>query len=164
MFVNLTTYLEFKAMTNKQLPFITTFFILLLSFNTLQAQNTPQKVLGSGDVTKFIKTFDPMTQEFKQLEMDFEKDPNAAANAIAGNEKAMAILKKYGWDEEYFLKVGTIAMSYSICAMEEEFKKLPPEQAQYAAQVKEGYLKQVNPSDLELVKSNFSELKRILDK
>ena len=143
----------------KTILFLTT---LLFAF-LVKAQETPKAVLSSADIDLFIKTLKPLQKDIEKLGKEYENinDPNAL-QALAAGEDVKAIFKKYGWSDDYFLKVSAITNAYAYLKMEKEYDNLPEEQKVYMKQMMEQYKvgnkDLVNDVDLKLIDSKFDLL------
>lgn len=141
-------------------PFL--LIIFFCAFNTF-AQETPQAVLTTTDIDLLIKTLKPIQKDLAKLGQNYDnlEDPSAL-QALAANEKVKAVFKKYGWSDNYFLKVSAITNAYASIKIEKEFEDMPEEQKLYMKQIIEQYKvgnkSLVNVKDLELTKSKFDAL------
>jgi len=93
------------------------------------AQESAEPVLEKGDVEKFIKTFPVFKEELEELGMKYEaKDGEyTMPEAVQASSEFHAVLKKHGWDETFFMKMGTIFMGYISLAHEKEMAQMDPE-------------------------------------
>jgi hypothetical protein len=98
--------------------------LMLICVAGLQAEKTPapKAVLQKGDVEKFMKSFPAMSKELYALGVQFDQKSGAAdvPKALAANAKANALLKKYGWDDKYYLKLSVIMSGLYLLAYEQE--------------------------------------------
>ena len=126
---------------------------------------TPEKQLNSSDVSKFIKTYKPLLADLEAFGDKYSgKEILTVPQAMSTSEEAQSILKKHGWNEEYYVTFGVIAMGYSVVKLEKEFEALPKEQQeQMKAYNFSGTLaSSIHPDDLKLIRVNFSALDKIL--
>jgi len=85
------------------------------------------------------------------------------------NAEVEAILKKHGWDNNYFQKFSAIMMGYAYVNMEKEmnYDDIPEEQKpmikQMLDQASQQFKHMVNDKDINLVRSKYSSLKSLLD-
>ncbi|MEO9873036.1 hypothetical protein [Ekhidna sp.] len=141
-------------------------FVASLSSFAQMPQTSP---LESGDVEKFIKTYDPLKKDMEALGEDFEnaKDYNTMM-ALAANEKVQSIFKKHGWSDQYIGKLMTISMGYAIINSEKEIAKMSEEDRKESKQYMQAYMTQmktmVTEDDLEQIKKNYDQLNIIFIK
>jgi hypothetical protein len=153
----------------------------------------PKPVLKEGDVKHFIKTFPLLKKDLKDFGMEYEaKAGNVTIpDALKASEKFLEILKKHGWDEQFFTKMATITFGYSSIQYGAGIKKATPEiekslkeieaNTALSAEMKEQLKKQImaakdmmklqekelgkriHKSDLELIRPLIKELKTVLE-
>ena len=142
----------------------------ILSNQSLKAQNELKPVLKSGDIDRFINTYDPMVAEFELLsdELEDEEDSeNMTYDAVLrgfesglDNYEAVVILEKYGWEKStYGEKMMAIAIGASYLMVLDQIDNMPQEQGKAMAEI---YTKQykmlVHDDDLKLLKPRITEL------
>ncbi|MDX1627445.1 MAG: hypothetical protein R3345_02030 [Fulvivirga sp.] len=144
------------------------YILVLLFYSGLSfAQDAPEQVLDKKDVTRFIDTFKPMAEEIEALgeEMSTSEDPTM--NTIMQNEEVKAILRKYGWGDDFLPKFYVITMGYAYSKMLTEIENMPEEQrnqmtamvAQYTAQ----YKSKLHEEDVKLVNAHMDELEQMFE-
>ncbi len=152
----------------RHLPLI----VALVSINCVFAQGTGP-ILNEEDVSRFIETYRPMTQELEALghDLDMGEDENtenmfatmnASIAALMANNEVSAIINKYGWDEKFGMVFMTISFGYMYNTMAREMEALPDEQKEQVKPMMDMMLGQIrsvtHEKDLELVKSYLTEL------
>ena len=145
----------------------------VFSNQSVKAQNELKPVLKSGDIDRFINTYEPMVSEFELLsdEIEDEEDSeNMTYDAVLrsfesglDNDEAVAILEKYGWEKStYGKKIMAIAMGTGYLIVLNHIDDMPEEQGKAMAEI---YTKQykilVHEDDLKLLKPRISELEAI---
>lgn len=146
---------------------IITAFLISVSTSFVIAQDQ-KPLLEKGDVEKFIKTLKPMSKELKSVQVDFEahQNPNIS-RSLEANAKALEILEKYGWDKNFGTKWNVVYAGYIKLKMKEEMKDMPDEQRKQAMQMMNKSNKQlypnVNEKDMELVRSNYKGLDKMME-
>ncbi len=173
---------------------IAVFTSLLVSAASKDSTQTPQQVLKQGDVERFIKTFPELKKDFKNLGVKYDaKSGNLSyPSALQASQEYMAILKKHGWDENYFMKAACICLGYSIIEYGKQMQNVDPQlekslkelesnpnlSADFKKQLKDqllaakGILSQqgqalsqsVHPNDLQMIKPFLNQLKVALEK
>lgn len=147
--------------------FLTSILIVIIAIGAM-AQIPTTIPLKSGDLDRFIETYQPLTLELDELGEDFEGvDDYSLMQAMLANEKVMGVFKKYGWDEQWLGKWMTITVSYGLVKMDEQLAELPADQrAQYeqyimasAAPLKE----MVSDEDVKSVKVRVKELDKLFE-
>jgi hypothetical protein len=104
--------------------------IVLLAVPCLAiAQDSTEPVLEKGDVERFIKTFPMVKEEMEKLGMKYEAKEGdyTVPEAVQASAEFNALLKKHGWDETFFMKMGTIFMGYVSLAHKKEMAQMDPE-------------------------------------
>ncbi len=146
------------------LPFL--FCLCLISY--AQYEQMPKTIpLSSGDIDKFIRTYNPLKNDLEALEDEFEETRDFTQwQAIAANEKVKNVFQKHGWDSEKWLgKFMTMTYAYGMLKMEKEMAALSDEERKQMEQFQGGYLSQmksmIQDSDLEQVKERYDELDKI---
>ena len=93
------------------------------------AQESAEPVLEKGDVEKFIKTFPVFKEELEELGMKYEAKEGdyTVPEAVQASNEFNVVLKKHGWDETFFSKMGTIFMGYVSLAHKKEMAQMDPE-------------------------------------
>jgi len=157
------------------------------------AQESAEPVLQKGDVERFIKTFPAVKEELEKLGMKYETEDGeyTVPEAIQASAEFTALLKKHGWDETFFMKMGTIFMGYISLAHKKEMAQMDPEiekaikEIESTAGVSEAMKKQmverlratqkmmggqqgamqqsVHEADLELIRPLIPELKKLFE-
>ena len=154
---------------------------------------SPQPLLKPGDVKNFIKTFPLLKEDFKKFDVKYDGKSGIVTypEALAASQEFQGILKKHGWDEHYFEKTAAICLGYSTIVYGKEMQKVDPAidkamkeiesnpnlsaemKKQLMEQMKsvKGTMKQqqqalkesVNEADMELIKPNIQDLKKIFE-
>jgi len=170
--------------------------VILLVFSTIffaEESTAPTPVLEKGDVMKFIKTFPLMKEDFEKFNVEYEaKSGNINyPDVLRANKEFQEILKKHGWDENFFSKMTAIIMGYSSIVYKKEIKNADPQLAKSMKEIKDnpnlsaemkkqlleqlksvkGVLKTqsdsmsniVSPVDLDLVKPHIDALKEVFE-
>ena len=135
--------------------------ISLFIFSTLFAQEGPVAILTENDVTKYIETVVPMSEELNQLGTENESDEENPGEMWVVNAEARAILNKYGWDESFGLKFSAITWAYTYLKIMQEMDKMTEEQKAQAQQMGawfELYTSKVHADDIKTVESKMDEL------
>ncbi|MBN1271931.1 MAG: hypothetical protein JXB26_06630 [Candidatus Aminicenantes bacterium] len=125
-------------MKTKNMAWIFTVLILItICFSpSLLAEDPPVPVLEEGDVVHFIETYPELSADLENLGMEYEPTTGhlTIPEAAQQNSELLSLLKKHGWDENFFNKVGVICLGYSIL----EYKSEVPEMdANVAKSIKE---------------------------
>ena len=138
-----------------------TFAILFMGllFNFAQAQESPKAVLSLDDIDLFVKTSVQMTKELDELGIE----PDGDSNTWSTNEKAKAILIKYGWDYQSFgYKFAAISWGFSYLTMINNIDKKTEAKKATAEQMRKTYTEQykdlVHDDDLKLIKLKMKDL------
>jgi hypothetical protein len=178
----------------KWILFITLALFVVSSFGIADEPETPKPLLKKGDVVRFIKTFPQMEKDFKQFGAQYEAQSGNVTipEAMKASQDFMNILKKHGWDENFFQKLSVIMMGYSAIEYgkqatksQAEFEKslkeiesnpnIPPAmKEQLKQQLKSAYgimktqgtelQKRIHPADLNLIRPQVQKLKETIDK
>ncbi len=157
------------------------------------AQESAKPVLEKGDVERFIKTFPAVKEELEKLGMKYEAEEGdyTVPEAFQASAEFTALLKKHGWDETFFMKMGTIFMGYVSLAHKKEMAQIDPEiekaikEIESTAGMSEAMKKQmverlratqkmmggqqgamqqsVHEADLELIRPMIPELKKLFE-
>lgn len=155
------------------------------------AGQSSKPVLTKGDVVRFIETFPKLRKEFEKfdVEMDAEKGTLTYNEALQASAEFRAILKKYGWDENFLMKTTTIIQGVVALTMKDAMKASNPDMERakkaiesnpnisesmkkqllsklgqgQAAMGGMGALQSLNPADLALIKVHIKELKETLE-
>ena len=145
----------------------------IFSNQSLKAQNQLKPVLKSGDIDRFINTYESMVSEFELLsdEIEDEEDwENMTYDSVLrsfesglDNDEAVAILEKYGWEKStYGKKIMAIAMGTGYLIVLKHIDDMPEEQGKAMAEI---YTKQyknlVHEDDLKVLKPRITELEKI---
>lgn len=175
--------------------FILFILVLLVSFAAAQdPPKPPKQVLKAGDVKHFIKTFPLLEKDFEKFNMKYEAKSGDVTfpEAMKVSNEFIQLLKKHGWDENFWQKAGTIMMGYSAVVYGKEIKKAdsgfekslkeiesnPNIPAAMKKQLKDrlkaaqgmmktqgGALKMnIHPQDLELITPLVKEIQKVIDK
>ncbi len=167
-----------------------TFILFLMAFS-LTAEEPVKKVLNQRDIDHFIKTIIPIATDFDKLgvEYDDERSEDIFPEELRTNKEFLKILKKHGWDESFFEKVGVIFLGHAIIVSGEESKKMEGPQAKAIKEIEsnphlsdatkkqmieqfkkvqgavadqQGHMKKsAHPADLELIRSNIEVIKKV---
>ena len=100
----------------KSLLLATVILLTIIPVSFAAAEDSPKPVLKSGDVEHFIKTFPQLSKEFEKFGAQYEAksgDVQIPA-ALKANQEFLGILKKYGWNEQFFQKFGAIMMGVTL--------------------------------------------------
>ena len=173
--------------------FLSLALILLIAFS-IAAQEEPKQILESGDVEHFIDTFPKLEKDFEKYGLRYEaREGNVTIpEAVKAKDEFLSILKKHGWDENFFQKFGAIMIGYSTIVYGKEMKNadsnlersikeiddnqnLTPEmKAQLKEQMrlvksamqeqKVNLKKSIHQNDLDMVKPFIEEIKNVIDK
>lgn len=176
---------------------ITIIFILLMLVSFALAEDPPKppkQILKAGDVERFIKTFPVLEKDMEAFNMKYEAKSGDVTipDALKVSSEFMAILKKHGWDENFWQKWPVIMMGYSSIVYGKEMKKANSEMekslkeidsnpnipASMKKQLKDqlkaaqGIMKtqgsalsmNIHPKDLELVKPHIKAIEKVIDK
>lgn len=165
----------------------------LVSFVTAAGPEPPKPVLKPGDVKQFIKTYPLLKEDFKKYGMKYEAKEGTVTvpEALKASEEFREILKKHGWDEQFWQKFATIAMGYSFIQYGKGIKEADPKIAkaikeiednpalsdQMKAQLKqqltavkgvmkaqgEQLNKQIHKADMDLIRPLVNELKTVME-
>ena len=174
--------------------FIFIALILVMSVSIVTAQDPPKPILKSGDVKHFIKTFPLLEKEMENLGFEYEARGGTMTvpDAIKSRNDLLEIIKKHGWDENFFQKTGVILLGYSSIvygeeikkadsAFEESFKEIdsnPNFSAEMKKQLKEQmkaaksamktqnstFKNSIHPNDLKMITPHIEEIKKVIDK
>ena len=173
---------------------IFTLFILV-SFTAAQdPPKPPKQILKPGDVEHFIKTFPLLEKDFEKFNMKYEAKSGDVTfpEALKASNEFLQLLKKHGWDENFWLKAGTIMMGYSAIVYGKEIKKADSEfekslkdiesnpnipaamKKQLKDQLKaaQGMMKtqgsalqqNIHAQDLKLITPHIKEIQKVIDK
>jgi len=175
--------------------FITFALLCAFCFSSLWSQipEVPDPVLKVGDVEHFIKTFPLLKKDLDEygVRMNLEDGDMTYNETLKSSQEFLRILKKHGWDENFWVKAQAIFMGVAILsseeasqesnpqfeetkkqiesnsALSEEMKKqlleqLAAAQAAMGAQ-KQSLRRSINPQDLLLVKPHVEALKEIME-
>jgi hypothetical protein len=162
-------------------------------FAVAEEPGPPKPLLNKGDVKQFIKTFPLLKKDFENFGIKYEAKAGSITypEALAASGEYLAILKKHGWDEHYFEKLGVIVLGYSSIVYGKEIKKANPEleksikqieanaylseaqKKQMIQQIKmaKGVLKnqeqlfkkRIHKSDMDLIRPHIEALKQVLE-
>ena len=165
-----------------------TFILFLMAFS-LTAEEPVKRVLKQRDIDHFMKTIIPIANDFDKLgiEYDDERSEDIFPEELRTNKEFLKILKKHGWDESFFEKVGVIFLGHAILVSGEESTKMEGRQAKIIKEIEsnpnlsEATKKQmiesitgakgaisgqqkamksrINKADLDLIKDNIEKLK-----
>jgi hypothetical protein len=168
--------------------------IVLMSVAVAAEEDSPKQILKSGDVKHFIKTFPLLEKEFEKHDIKYEAKGGTMTvpDAIEARNDFLEILKKHGWDENFFQKVSVILMGYSYIVYGDEMKKADSEfekalkeidsdpniSAEMKKQLKEQmktaksamkmqkstFEKNIHPDDLKLITPHIKEIQKVIDK
>ncbi|MCK5055516.1 MAG: hypothetical protein KAT34_02605 [Candidatus Aminicenantes bacterium] len=175
----------------KQKIILMVVLLLLVSFVT--AEDPSKQILKPGDVERFIKTFPLLKEDMEKFNMKYEAKSGDVTipEALKVSSEFLKILKKHGWDENFWQKFGAIMMGYSSIVYGKEMKKADIEmekslkeldsnpnipdsmKKQLKEQLKaaksvmqsQGNTLQMNihPSDLSLITPHIKEIREIVD-
>ena len=173
-------------------------FVLVILF-TLSAvvfadePEAPKPVLKPGDVKHFIKTFPLLKEEFKKFEVKYDGKAGIVTypEALAASGEFLGILKKHGWDEQFFTKTAAICVGYSMIVAGKAMKNADPQVAKAIKEIEsnphlsdamkkqmidqmktvKGVMKEqqkalkrsAHKADMELVKPHIEDLKKLFE-
>ncbi|MBL1213798.1 MAG: hypothetical protein HND52_10620 [Ignavibacteriae bacterium] len=173
--------------------FLSLALILLIAFS-ITGQEEPKQILESGDVEHFIETFPKLEKDFDEYGLRYEaREGNVTIpEAVKAKDDFLSILKKHGWDENFFQKFGAIMLGYSTIVYGKEMKtadskldrsikeiddnpNLTPEmKTQLKEQMrlvksameeqKVNLKKSIHQNDLDIVRPYIEEIKNVIDK
>ncbi len=153
----------------------------------------PKPVLKKGDVEHFIKTFPLLKEELKKYEVKYDGKAGIVTypEAIQASSEFLGILKKHGWNEQYFAKTAAICMGYSSIVAGKAMKDADPQVAKamkeiesnphLSAEMKKQLIEQMktvkgamkeqqkvvkkyaHKADVELIKPYIDELKKVFE-
>lgn len=141
--------------------------ILLLTLISISfAQTSPEAILSTADIDKFITTIKPIKVDLEKIGVDFENIQNPSeSDALLASSKANAVFTKYGWDENYSTKITAITSGYGSLKVDKEIENLPAEQkAMMGPQIKmmkSQFSANVNSKDIDLINTRFSVLEKL---
>ena len=168
--------------------------ILLLLSTLVIAQEKPMQILESGDVEHFINTFPDLEKDLEKYGLRYEaREGNVTIpEAVKAKDDFLSILKKHGWDENFFQKFGAIMIGYSTMVYGKEMKNAdtkldksikeiddnPNLTAEMKTQLKEqmrlvknamqeqkvNLKKSIHQNDLDMVRPYIEEIKNVIDK
>ena len=143
--------------------------ILFVSLIANAQETTPPKaVLTASDIQLFMKTLKPLQQDIEKLGTKYDVDDPTTMQSLAASEEIKAVFKKYGWSEDYYLKVAAITSAFAHLKMEKELENIPEAQRAYMKQMMESYnvgaKSQLNPADLKIVTDNYTVLNTFFEK
>ncbi len=144
----------------------------------LSAQSDEEEyaALVSGDVDKFLETFQPMTEDFEvikdKLNENGELDETQAAynetgdmselRALYNEPEVKAVFAKYGWDEQYYGKMQTIVTGLGVVYLEKEMEKradeLTAEEKAMMQRMYDNQEKKVDDASLSMIEAKADEL------
>lgn len=180
-------------MKRKLLIFIVGLLLVLGAFTNAAEPETPKPVLKPGDVKRFIKTFPLLKKDFEKYGMKYEAKEGSVTvpEALKASEEYREILKKHGWNEQFWHKFSTIAMGYAFIQYGKGIKEADPKIAkaikeiednpalsdQMKAQLKqqlkmvkgvmktqgEQLNKQLHNADMDLIRPLVKELKTVIE-
>lgn len=86
----------------------------------------PEPKLKPGDVEHFLKTFPLVSQQLEELGMQYEAESGDydLPDAARFNQEFLAILKKHGWDENFFSVMALIMKGYTALAYKAELPEI----------------------------------------
>ncbi len=179
----------------KFIKFVVPVLIFLLTFSGIaKTDPVPEPVLKKGDIERFIKTWPKLGNDFKKLgmKMDSREGNVTLPEAVRAGNEYLSILKKHGWDENFWTKFTVILQGYSYfeykkgkkeadSSMSQSMKELeknphlsPAMKKQLMANLKMAkgamdqqgtlFLKNINPKDLAFIKPNLKSIKKVVDK
>jgi len=122
--------------------------------------------INKDDLSRFIKTFKPMTDELEALGANYEAMTQMnALDALKANSELLNVLEKYGWDENSLMKWARIGIGFSYVKMEEQMDQIPEAQrAQFEAamQMQENSFN-ITDKEKDLIRDRVSELEVLLE-
>jgi len=172
---------------------LTITLILFMLFSVVSAQDPPQPILEPGDVKHFIKTFPLLEKDMKDYGFKYEARGGTMTvpEAIQSRNELLEILKKHGWDENFYQKTGVIILGYSSIVYGEEMKKAddafeeslkeidsnPHLSDEMKKQLKEqmiaagsamkmqgsAFKNRIHPNDLKMISPHIKEIQEVID-
>lgn len=172
-------------------------FIVVLAFSLAVIPATdpvPDRVLEKGDIAKLIKTWPSLEKEMKKfgMKMDAKEGNVTIPEAYRTGNEYLSMLKKHGWDENFWQKFTVMLQGYSFFQYKKgkkeadtnmsksmkEMEKNPhlseamKEQLIKQMKMVKGVMKQqgsllmknINPEDLAYIKPNLEKIKKVLEK
>lgn len=180
--------------SQKKIGMIPVFLIVFFCFSVLlKGQEPTVPVLEKGDVKRFIKTYPQLSADLEKFGMEYEPASGhlTVPEAAAHSKEFLSILKKHGWDEKFFEKLGVICLGYSIIEYKSEVPEMDANMAESIKKIEanphmtESQKKQmieqmkaargmiasqassmesrIHEKDLALIKQHLKELKEVLE-
>lgn len=177
-------------MKAKLLIFVILFTVSLFLFS----DEPPKPVLKKGDVKHFIKTFPLLQKDLDKFGVKYEAKEGDidVPTALQASNEFMVILKKHGWDEQFYQKWGVIFLGYSTieygkgikeadAGIKKSLKEIE-ENTALSPEMKEtlkkrlmavkgamknqaqAFKKKIHEADLALIKPLVKDLKNVLEK
>lgn len=175
------------------------FFVMLIGMALLSATlpgdtETGKPILEKGDVLRFIKTFPELKTDFEKLgaEYDARQGQVTYPEAMTASSEFNGILKKHGWDENFWTKISTIVSGYGVLMYKAASGNVDPQIAAALKQIEDNaalsdamkkqlkeqvlatrgilkdqgkaMMKMVHPEDAALIKPHLEKLKEVLEK
>ncbi len=140
--------------------------VLFLSFLSVAVVAQDEVKINKNDLSRFIKTFKPMTEELEALGANYKAMTQMnALDALKANNELLNLLEKYGWDENSLMKWAKIGTGYSYVKMEEQMEQIPEAQrAQFeAAMQMQGVNFNITDQEKDLIKGRISELEELFE-
>ncbi len=173
-------------------------FVLVILFSLslmvlADEPEAPKPVLKKGDVERFIKTFPLLKEDFKKFEVKYDGKSGIVTypEALAASGEFLGILKKHGWDEQFFTKTAAICVGYSMIVAGKAMKDADPQVAKamkeiesnphLSAEMKKQLIEQMktvkgamkqqqkalkkssHKADMELIKPHIQDLKKVFE-
>ncbi len=168
--------------------------VLFMLVSVVTAEDPPKPILKPGDVKHFIKTFPLLEKDIEKHGFKYEAKGGkmTVPEAIKSSEEFLEILKKHGWDENFYEKAGVIMLGYSSIVYGEEMKKADgafeeslkeldsntylsdemKKQLKEQMKAAKGVMKmqdsalknRIHPNDLEMISPHVKEIQKVIDK
>lgn len=96
-----------------------------------QEEEAKQIQLTSSDLKTFVQSFPQIVEEFKKLDIKYDAE-NYEFNVSEASEivnEVNAVVRKHGYKDysDFYIKAGTISMTYAAIKMEKEGVDVQPE-------------------------------------
>ena len=142
--------------------------VCLLSFLIVnifaQEEEAKQIELTSSDVKTFIQSFPQIVEEFKKLDVKYDAESREFNVSEASDiiNEVNAVVRKHGYKDysDFYIKVGTISMTYAAIKMEKEGVNVQPEIEQAIKEIEknENYSAEQKKQMIDMLKQNSQML------
>jgi hypothetical protein len=164
--------------------------ILVTLITQMNAESNTSAVLEKGDVVKFLKTYPKLKSDFEKHGARYEGKGNySIPEALKASAEFQSILKKHGWETNFFGKMMTILKGYAAVEYGKTMKEAEPKikealkqiesNPHLSAEMKEkmkksmmgvkaltgqgGLFGQVHPQDMSLIKPHILQIKELME-